>query len=207
MKLSLEVEGRGFDALKNLISDSPKKLAKQTAIAANRTAKAHTKEISRSVRDEVSMKNKVVLRAVKVTKKASGVESQGAEITVQKKKRESLKEFGARQTKKGVSYRISKKGKRGFVPGAFIASSIGGHAFKRKTKARLPIKKLFGVSVIAVFNKQKLIRKSREQVKARMEYEMNRRVRAVIVSSIRKAGRSEGLSTDQINARIKQKLG
>lgn len=54
----------------------------------------------------------------------------------------SLKEFGARQTNKGVS--AAPWGKRRVFPHTFIVSSLGGHVFERKGPSRLPIRKLWG---------------------------------------------------------------
>lgn len=57
----------------------------------------------------------------------------------------SLKEFGARQTRRGVSAAPWRQ--RRVFPGAFVAASIGGHVFSRKGTARLPIGKLWGPAV------------------------------------------------------------
>jgi len=59
----------------------------------------------------------------------------------------SLKEFGARQTRKGVS--ASPWGKRRLFLHAFIAPSLGGHVFIRKGKGHGPIHKLWGPALPA----------------------------------------------------------
>jgi hypothetical protein len=59
----------------------------------------------------------------------------------------SLKEFGARQTKRGVS--AAPWGKRHLFPHAFIAPSLGGHVFIRTGKGRSPIHKLWGPAIPA----------------------------------------------------------
>lgn len=56
-----------------------------------------------------------------------------------------LRDFGARQTRKGVS--AAPWGVRRVFPGAFIVKSKGGHVFKRTGKKRLPIEKLWGPSI------------------------------------------------------------
>ena len=53
-----------------------------------------------------------------------------------------LKAFSARQTKRGVT--ASAWGKRELYDGAFKVESLGGNVFTRKSKDRLPIKKLWG---------------------------------------------------------------
>ena len=57
----------------------------------------------------------------------------------------SLKEFGARQTDKGVS--AAPWDKRRVFPHTFIVASLGGHVFERKGSSRLPIRKLWGPSI------------------------------------------------------------
>lgn len=86
-----------------------------------------------------------------------------------KTKRLPLIDFKARQTKTGVTYR-NPGGGRSTVPGAFIATtrsqtsadarpdlagSGGAHVgvFKRRGKARLPIRQLYGPSIGQVFSK------------------------------------------------------
>lgn len=53
-----------------------------------------------------------------------------------------LKDFNPRQTKKGVTSKAW--GTRTVYDRAFIVDSLGRHVFVRKTKKRLPIKKLSG---------------------------------------------------------------
>jgi hypothetical protein len=54
----------------------------------------------------------------------------------------SLKEFGARQTKAGVSAMVW--GKRRVFPHSFISQKLGGHVFVRMGKDRKPIRKMWG---------------------------------------------------------------
>jgi hypothetical protein len=59
----------------------------------------------------------------------------------------SLKEFGARQTRKGVS--AAPWNVRRVFPHTFIVPSLGGHVFERTGSARHPIRKLWGPAVPA----------------------------------------------------------
>lgn len=205
MKLTVEVKGNGFNALKNLATDFKVHLAKETAIATRNTSKAHRREISRNVRKYVQMTNKGVLEVVELTKSGTK-DSPNSEITIHKERRPSLKRFKPRQTKKGVSYKIQKGGKRKLIRGAFVSAQLAGHVYARTGKERKPIIKILGVSVAAVFDKNDLIRFSRQQILDRMEIEMQKRVRSIIVRTIKRQGRSEGLSTEQINQRIKRRF-
>lgn len=55
----------------------------------------------------------------------------------------SLKDFGPKQTKKGISSAPWKK--RRVFPGTFFGP--GGHVYKRTGKSRLPIEKLYGPAI------------------------------------------------------------
>lgn len=65
-----------------------------------------------------------------------------------------LRDYKARQTKKGVTTQVSP-GKRKLISHrgnrAFIVQKLSGHVFAREGKARLPIKKLFGPSLPSTF--------------------------------------------------------
>jgi len=54
----------------------------------------------------------------------------------------SLKRFGPRLTRKGVS--AAPWAKRRVFSGSFVAGKLGGHVFARAGVGRMPIKKLFG---------------------------------------------------------------
>jgi hypothetical protein len=59
----------------------------------------------------------------------------------------SLKEFGARQTKAGVSAMVW--GKRRVFPHSFVSQKLGGHVFVRMGKDRNPIRKMWGPALPA----------------------------------------------------------
>lgn len=61
-----------------------------------------------------------------------------------------IKSFNPRQTAAGVTYRGQMGGRR-ILRGAFIVPTLGGHVFRRRGTARLPIDKQFGPSVPQVF--------------------------------------------------------
>lgn len=63
-----------------------------------------------------------------------------------------LIDYGARQTKKGVSVKINV-GKRVLIKSAFIATMANGHrgVFVRKGKTRFPIKELYSSTPADVF--------------------------------------------------------
>lgn len=90
-----------------------------------------------------------------------------------------LKEYGARQGKRGTTVAVTRGArKRVVVSGikAFISDKLGGHVFVRTGEPRLPIKKLFGPSIPSTFltaevrraweatAKDSIIKRTREEV-------------------------------------------
>ena len=151
MSLSVTVDATRLDSRIHAIKNGM-----QTAIkrAAKRARDHGKKKISDTVRQRVAIKASTVKQ--QVSGKDQG--ATGQVLTLKHSKRVSLRQFGARQTAKGVSYRISKSGKRGFVQSAFQGPRPGlmftkykGTVFKRKGKERKPIIKLWGPSVWGAF--------------------------------------------------------
>lgn len=115
------------------------------------TAKQGKTDTSRRVREKVNLKKKDLDPHIVANRSGDG-----AILKVAESRRLPLRDFGARQTRKGVTHKISKEGKRRLVPGAFIAGSMGGHAFKRWGKERLPIGKLYAISTWGVVVKNEM---------------------------------------------------
>ena len=207
MQTTFQIKGNGLNALMNVLTETPKKLPKELASIANKVAKGHAKEIGKEIRKEVVMKAKDVIKFIKQEKKATENDI-STNLFVRGNERVPLKQFGARQTKKGVSYKISKKHKRKTVPSAFGPNipRLGSHVYARQTKSRLPIRKLYGPSVLGVYLKNDMLKFSEEQLSDELEKQVTKRVRAIIVNQIKKQGRVEGLSTEAINSRIQARF-
>ena len=207
MKVSFQIKGNGLNALANVLSETPKKLPRELASIANKVAKGHRKEIGKEIRKHVVMKSKAVLKYITQDKIATK-EHISTNLFIRGNKRSPLKDFGAKQTKKGVSYRISKKHPRKTVNSAFGPKipRLGNHVFLRKGKNRLPIRKLYGPSMLAVYLKNDLRVFSVNQLSDEMGKQVNRRVRAIIVNQIKKQGRAEGISTETLNQRIQTRF-
>jgi hypothetical protein len=119
--------------------------------ALNKTAGNVRVAASTAIRQRRALSAKVVRQAMAIKKATkdhlvSGLVVTGRPIP--------LKEYAARQTKRGVTVRVSP-GKRMLVTHAgnraFLVAKIGGHVFARQGKPRLPIKKLFGPSLPSTF--------------------------------------------------------
>lgn len=113
--------------------------------AINRTITSTRTFISKMVREDLALKAKTVKDSLTIKRASRGTNPVG-KIDVQAKPI-SLKRYGARTTRKGVTVKVTKSGGRKVVKGGFIPGRLGGHVFKRKSKSRLPIGKRFGPSV------------------------------------------------------------
>lgn len=155
-------------------------LKKQMGIVAWKAATKGKSLIAKDITQELAVPQKVVREQVN----ANRVGGRDAEVVLKKSRRISLREFGARQNKTGVSYRISKTQGRKTVAGAFqgprpgvMKSSWKGNVFKRVGKKRLPIRKLRGVSPWGSFVKRNRIKPVGAQIQAELRKQLNERVR------------------------------
>jgi len=178
---------RGVKELQRVLADQADRLPREMATAINATAKATQRQMAKEVTKELSVPQKVVASTLSQSRKASRSELKAA-VRLSKTKRISLKEFGARQTKAGVSAKISKSKGRTTVPGGFQGPKVGamlarwrGNAFKRLAKTRLPIVKLQGPSPWGVFVKTGATKASVEFAQQELEKQVQRRIRAVMV--------------------------
>lgn len=101
----------------------------------------------------------------------------------------ALREFGARQTRKGVSVLVLRGGGRKIVPGAFMAKGYGGNlqVFRRTGlakrlmkagryagKLREPIEKLYGPDVYSQYLKDAIQAVGAETWRERLPIELER---------------------------------
>jgi len=126
----------------------PKALPKVMSRGLNRTATSARTEISRSLAGRIGLRIKDVRD--KLSLQRATYSNWRSAVGVSGKKFGLIK-FGARQTKKGVTYRLKQK--RVLIRHAFIASMKTGHrgVFLRKGAARLPIQELRGPSLAQVY--------------------------------------------------------
>jgi len=134
--------------LERTLRGIPRALPKVMSRGLNRTATEARTKIVRTLSTQSGLKQKDV-RSATILQRASYSHWRSA-IQISRK-RIPVMSFGARQTKKGVTY---KKGRsRVLIRSAFIATMASGHTgvFKRLATARLPIVELKGPSLGQVF--------------------------------------------------------
>ena len=184
--IALSVTARGEKRLAKLLQGNSKRLRREMAIAVNATSKKTVALWAEKSSKELATAQKNIKGTIRVRKKASAGESKSPTAVVTQKKtgRIPLRDFGARQTKKGVSYRISPgKGKKPVIAGAFqgpkpgvMKASWRGRVFKRVGKERLPIVQLMGPSPWGVFIKKKMTPAQMKEIETELAKQIERRI-------------------------------
>jgi hypothetical protein len=190
--ISIEIDAKQLKALQKAVERSGKKFAKELAGAINAVSKKTKLQIGRDIRATVAMPKAEAEKPLSIRGTATE-QNLSATVTLKKTKRLGLRHFGARQDKRGVSYKIDKQGGRKRVQGAFQGPRPGvqkmswkGNAFKRVGASRLPIVMLKGVSAYGAYAKNELSGPQVEAINAELTKQMERRIKLNIL-------RAEGL--------------
>jgi len=176
----IDIKITGIKELRAALNGTTRQLPKELATAVNATAKKVSSEMSKQVRTELVVKAADVKKVLKVRRKATQ-QSIGAVVQLSESARLPLKYFNASQKRTGVSYKISKTDGRRTAPGAFISAKLGGHAFKRTGKARLPITKLYGASPGGVYTKKHMEIKTIRDGSTELTKQINKRIRFILL--------------------------
>ena len=119
---------------------------------------------TRKIKKRLAIKSKDIREEIKITRANKDPDRAGlkGKITVTGS-RVPLFAFGARQTKKGVTYRIKTGAKRELLPGAFLIKQIPQVFVRRFVKGvpdkrvgRKPLRTITGPSVVKVFEQEVL---------------------------------------------------
>lgn len=173
--LQFDFKNDSLNKLAEAVGKSGRSLTREFATAVNKTSKGLKTPASKEIRTELAAPAKAVNKSLSQTRKATS-SSLMAVFTVAKSNRIPLRDFGARQTKKGVSYRISKSTGRRTADSAFQVNKLGNHVFKRVGKQRLPIRKLKGPSPHGVFVAKEMDKPVTADAEVRLQKEIERRI-------------------------------
>jgi hypothetical protein len=162
----ITMTGDSVRKLQDEISHIKGGMEKAIARASKRVASGAKTKVSKELRQVVAIKAGDINKTLKTTN-----HKRGAVFAILETDRIPLKYFGARQTAKGVSYKLDKAKGRSFIAGAFGPNipRLGNHVFKRQGKARKPIVKLFGVSTWAVFIEKKMYKPTEGDIQKKFE--------------------------------------
>ena len=183
--IGFTVQQRRVNELSKVLKGSDKKVRRQLAIAVNATSRKTQGGIAKEVAKELATAQKNIKKTITIKKKADGKDKVPSAVVSQTQtKRIPLRDFGARQTKKGTSYKVSKSRGRKTINGAFqgpkpgvMKSSWRGRVFKRVGKSRLPIQQLFGASPWGVFVKNDIKKPIVKESKRELIKQIERRIR------------------------------
>lgn len=180
--ISIEIDAAQIKRLRKAVGKAGKQFSKEMAGAINATSKKTKIKIGRDIRSTVNMKKDEAERPLRISAQATE-NSLTAVVNLKKTKRLGLRHFGAKQDKRGVSYKISKTGGRSRVAGAFQGPRPGvmkmswkGNAFKRVGASRLPIVMLKGVSAFGAYAKNDLEGPQITETQAELSKQMERRI-------------------------------
>lgn len=180
--VEIEINAKQLKRLRESVGNAKKNIKKELAGAINATSKKTKLKIGRDIRKTVNMKKDEAEKPLSI--RATATENNlVAVVSLKKTPRLGLRHFGARQDKKGVSYKISKTGGRTRINGAFQGPRPGvmkmswkGNAFKRVGKERLPIVMLRGVSAFGAYAKNDLEGPQVKEINAELSKQMERRI-------------------------------
>jgi hypothetical protein len=180
--IAIEINETQLKRLADATAKAGKKMKKELAGAINAVSKKTKLEMGRDIRATVNMKKDEAEKPLSI--KASATEQNlSAVVRLKKTKRLGLRHFGAKQNKSGVSYKISQKGGRSHVAGAFmgpnpkaVKTSWRGNVFKRVGKSRLPIIQLLGVSAFGAYAKNDLAGPQAKAIETELQKQMERRI-------------------------------
>lgn len=168
--------------LRRSVAAVNKSLPRELSTVINKVGKRTEKSISKEIRKELTVTAGSLKKSIKTRRKASAT-TPSAVVGIDHEYRPGLQNFKSRQTKTGVSYKISKSGGRNSIPGAFmgprpgvLAPKLYGGVFIRVGEDRSPIKKLRGVSPYGVYKKNDLKKEEVERIEKDLQKEMERRI-------------------------------
>jgi len=183
--MRISVDSASAASLREALKNTTRNIKKELRIAVNATAKKSKAITNKIIRSELA---NVPAKTINFTMKvhlSEDVNDLSAVLELKKTERISLRNFGARQTKAGVSYQISKTKGRKTAKGAFISQKLYGQVFVRTSQASLPILKLWGLSPWGVMVVGKKLGPSKKETQAELEKQIQRRVRFI---TLKKSG-------------------
>ena len=176
--MNITVKSASLASLKAAIEGTTRKLKSELRIAVNATAAKSKSILNKEIRTELALPAKAVNSLIAVKRKASG-DNISSTVEVKKSKRPPITQFSHRQTKAGVSAKISKTRPRTVIKSGFKVAKWGGQVVVRTGKERGPLRTPRGPSPVGVLLKGKKLEPSLAQTEAELIKQVERRVRFI----------------------------
>lgn len=179
----ITVSVSGLMQLSEAVKGIEKDLKRNLSVAINATLGKGKSSIAKEIATELAASQKVIKQQI-VSSKATTTDLQGR-LVLKKSFRPPLRDFGAKQNKSGVSYRISKTSGRKTIKSAFQVQKWGGRVFIREGKERLPIRQLYGPSPWGVFvnPRRNLTETQKKLLEAELGKQIDRRIRFLLLKA------------------------
>jgi hypothetical protein len=165
----IALKEKGLSELIESLNNVAENLAKETYTALSKAGSKTARAMTQEVTAELNVAAKVVRSKIKIKKQR---ENLTVTASLAKSWRIPLRDFKARETKKGVSARLEKKKGVTHYPGAFIVKKFGGQVYTRpESGARGPILKMKGASPFGSLVKRslnKVVEISTEEVRKQL---------------------------------------
>lgn len=152
LALSIQIDERSIAQVKAALGGMEREAPKVLAGAINETLREARTSLSRKVREVLALSKKSTDSRIHL--ELASWQRLSGEVRLSHEKRPGLMSFGARQTKRGVSYKLTVAGGRRTIAHAFIRAKRGQsheNVFIRKTVGgkmvgRMPLVRLQGLS-------------------------------------------------------------
>jgi len=143
----VKVKFKGVKQFKKSLARTESQVERKAQQALNRTLTRSRTQMTKKIGEKLNLKKKTIRDMIVIHKANKNTGLIGRLIV--KNKPVSLIEYKAKQNRKGVSFKMFRNRPRKLIKHAFIYPDSRGRdtVFRRKTKARLKIKPLYGVRV------------------------------------------------------------
>ena len=193
--IDIKLDKQSMNDLQEALKDRPYQILKRTAIAINKTAKKHKTQAATKVRETLNINAKTAKDAIRIAKRRATAKHLTATIYINQTPDLGLDKFQARQTKRGVSYKIETGGTKTFVEGAFIVKRYNKNVFKRKypylpkkaggnksQNKRLGL--MLGTTVMKAYKRHKLLKWSQKTVTNELKFQIQQQVKYVLQKKV-----------------------
>lgn len=179
--ITLTINKGQIDRLKQALEGTSRKLEREIKTAVNATSKKVALEAARDLSKEMPLKIGTLKKIVRQKAKATN-ERPRAVIGIGRGYPVPLKYFKAKQIKRGVTYKLSKKAKsKSVLRDAFVVRRFGNNVYKRAGTSRGPLVQQYGPAPGEYFEGLRIIERSLERARAELEKQMDRRIRFVLL--------------------------
>jgi hypothetical protein len=182
--ITLNKLDRKLGELRKTLNGVGKDFNRNLAVAVNDTSRFCKSQISKEIQSTgLNVTQKVIKSGLADSGRATAGRT-SVTVTLKKGFRFGLNAFKARQTKKGVTYRITKGGGAGRITNAFIPTRYGqGKVYVRQGKERGPLRQMRGVSPFGVCAKNKKESLVAKKTQAELIKQIDRRIRFLLLKA------------------------